>query len=315
MLRLRDRWEELDELNPCTTLFQSFAWNIAAARLFAEREHPEVIYCENDNGAALLPCAVAQRTGQLTLLGESLFDYRDVLVAGDEQALLDAWECAAEKGLDFSAGALRSDANFGFWRGFETSPFYGAPRVSPAQISNDQFASEHSRLGRWFRKLEKMGATFRVHPGTNSQLVREIYQHKAEQPPGSGDNLFSDPLRQQFMVEVCAEPASRCEIFTMESAGTLVSALVTFVDRNVRRFYTIYFDMSWAKYSPGMCLVFEVTRRSLAEGLECDYMTGEHGYKTRLATSVVPMYWVQASASRVALLGQPATATEVPSAA
>ena len=78
---------------------------------------------------------------------------------------------------------------------------------------------------------------------------------------------------------------------------------MTFREPQVRRFYTIYFDQAWSRYSPGTVLLYEVTRRSLAAGLECDYMTGEHGYKLRFATSVVPMHWVEASPEMLASLG------------
>ena len=151
--------------------------------------------------------------------------------------------------------------------------------------------------------MEREGVTMNCHTGLNSDLVRFIYQQKGSQPAATGDNLFQDPRRIQFMMAVCRAVANACEIFTYESAGTLVAALVTFRDGKVRRFYTIYFDQEWSRYSPGMVLLYEVTRRSLAAGLECDYMTGEHGYKLRFATSVVPMYWAEASADTLASLG------------
>ena len=88
------------------------------------------------------------------------------------------------------------------------------------------------------------------------------------------------------MVAVAALEGSSCEVFTLENdTGTLIAGLVTFRDRNVRRFYTIYFNPEWARYSPGVALLYEVTARSLAEGLSCDYMTGEYAYKLRLANS------------------------------
>lgn len=279
-------------------MFQSFAWNSTAARVFAEREAPQIIYSESDSGAAMIP--LAGKDHQLTLIGETLFDYRDVLAAGDEQVLHSAWQRAAQLGLSFSCGALRDDANLARWSGFHLGSFYGAPRVSPQAITADAFAAGHNRVKRSFRHLQRNGVELRCSTGSASDLIRFVYSQKGSQPAETGDSLFRDPLRQQFMIEVCRAVGTACEVFTLESAGTLIAALVTFRDRNVRRFYTIYFDQAWARHSPGMALVYEVTRRSLLAGLECDYMTGEHHYKTRLATSVVPMYWVTASAEELA---------------
>ena len=298
--KLRYLWEALERRQPAT-MFQSFAWNQTAAAAFADRETPFVIYSEADHGAALIPAAAAR--GGLALLGETLFDYRDVLASGDEQVLHSAWNRASNLDLKFSSGAVRSDSNFSNWSGYNVSRFHGAPRVSPREITPDHFASKHNRLTRCQRRMEREGVTMHCRTGIDTDLVRFIYQQKGSQPTETGDNLFRDPRRVQFMMAVCRAVGNTCEIFTYESAGALVAALVTFRDHKVRRFYTIYFDQAWSRYSPGMVLLQEVTRRSLAAGLECDYMTGEHGYKLRFATSVVPMYWMEASANMLASLG------------
>ena len=296
---LRYFWESL-EIQPSATMFQSFTWNHVAAKVFAEREGPIVVYSVDDSGAALIPTAVDLSRSRLTLLGETVFDYRDVLCVGDQQALSSAWSRLSEAGMKFAVAGIRSKPSLSSWSQFNLSPFYGAPCISPATVSASDFASEHGRLARWKRRLERDGASLKCHTGGNSELVRLIYERKGNQPAEIGENLFCDRLRQQFMVEVCRNVGSTCEIFTFEAAGTLIAALVTFRDRNTRRFYTVYFDERWAKYSPGTVLIYEVTCRSLENGLECDYMTGEHLYKMRFATSVVPMYWAEASPKALA---------------
>ena len=299
MLKLRPAWQRLEQ-SDSATMFQSFAWNHLAARVFSDRESPYVVYAETDNSSTLIPGAVDAARARITLLGESLFDYRDILSDGSsDSSLPPAWQALSEHGLNFSTAAIRQDAAFLRCPGFALNKFYGAPRVSPDAVTPDQFASDHGRLGRWRRRLEREGVPLRCHPGQNTELVRFIYRQKSLQSSEDGNNLFADPLRQDFMAAVAEAMGSACEIFTLESAGGLVAALVTFLDRHVRRFYTIYFDQSWAKYSPGMVLLYEVTRRSLEAGIECDYMTGEHAYKMRFATSVVPMYWAEASAESI----------------
>lgn len=283
-------------------MFQSFAWNYTAACRFGERLTPHVILVESGEGMAIIPAAL--NSERLTLLGEELFDYRDVLHAGDAGALNSAWRSAAALNLPFSAGALRADADLRLWNGFTRNPFYAAPLVRAAHIDPKTYAREHGRLGRWSRRLAREGCSFRCYSGANWELVRLIYEKKGSQPAETGDSLFSDPLRVDFMVDVCRTVSSACEIFTCESAGRLVAALVTFRDGNARRFYTIYFDQAWSKYSPGMVLVYDVTRQTLEAGMDCDYMTGEHGYKMRFATDVVPMYWVEGSATALAEMAQ-----------
>ena len=115
---------------------------------------------------------------------------------------------------------------------------------------------------------------------------------------GDPHNLFVDQLRIHFVLAAAAAEPDAWEIFTLERESHVVAALVTFSDRGVRRFYTVYYDHGWSRYSPGTALLYEATRLSLAEGLDCDYMTGEQSHKMRLATSRVPLYRVELSSGK-----------------
>jgi len=86
--RLRPLWQRLYQSSECT-LFQSFAWNLLAAKAFQSREAPRVIAVETECGAAILPACLSDHN--LSFLGETLFDYRDMLVAGDADAAIIAW--------------------------------------------------------------------------------------------------------------------------------------------------------------------------------------------------------------------------------
>jgi CelD/BcsL family acetyltransferase involved in cellulose biosynthesis len=330
MERLRPAWEKLYASSESShTLFQSFAWNHLAAKIFATRESPYIVLIENDNGAMLVPASV--RKNEISLIGETLFDYRDILHAGDPSLIRRGWETLAKLGRPFRFAALRGAAA-AKWSGLPLRSFCFAPRLLTGETSADAFEAEHRRSARLLRRLERNGIELKAHFGSDSALVSTIYCRKAMQFAGGKTNLFRDPLRTQFMMHACALQSGvpdmlnlersagaqhmpafgrcessavlgdelRCEIFTMESSGVLAAALVTFIDRKTRRFYTVYFDPAWAKSSPGHALVYEVSRRSLAAGLDCDFMTGEAPYKTRLATSAVPLYQVEASPEMLA---------------
>jgi hypothetical protein len=280
------------------TLFQSFAWNRLAATRFARRAHPCVVVAESDSGAALIPAAMGRN--QLTLLGEAVFDYRDVLWAGSEEVLQAAWRRLADLQLPLAFTAVRGQAALTRWSALPTAPFVGAPQTLCSETSAPAFGAAHSRMGRTLRRLAEHGAKLCRHPGGEADLVRWIYRQKAMQLAGTPDNLFQDPLRIDFMVAACSLDPQRCEIFAFETSGRPIASLVTFHDGVCRRFYTIWFKPAWAPYSPGTALCFEVTRRSLEEGLDCDYMTGEQSHKTRFATSVVPLFRVNATAEQLA---------------
>jgi CelD/BcsL family acetyltransferase involved in cellulose biosynthesis len=286
--RIRPLWEELQV---GTTMFQSYAWNSTALKVFAQREAPRLVYVESDAGAVLLP-TVVRRDRKVDLAGESLFDYRTALVRGDASLLARAWQRIAEWELPLETRALRGEAARQMWSALDTQFFANAPRLS-ATTDADEFVSSRNRLGRFTRRFRRAGIQYRRHSGANRALVRHIYEKKAQQDVGT--NLFRDPLRREFMLAITALPETNCELFTYESVNDLVAALVTFRDGNVRRFYTTYFDQRWAKESPGQVLLFEATAESLREGLKCDYMTGEYLYKNRFADEMVPLYEVRAT--------------------
>jgi CelD/BcsL family acetyltransferase involved in cellulose biosynthesis len=168
------------------------------------------------------------------------------------------------------------------------------------EISAEAFAKVHSRLERTLRRLTEQGATLFQYDGNASGLISWIYRQKAAQFQGHPDNLFADQARVEFMAAACRLDPAACDIFTYQAKGQLVAALVTFQDHHVRRFYTIWIDPAWAQFSPGTALLYEVTRRSLAAGLDCDYMTGEQPHKMRFATSLVPLFRINAPAEALA---------------
>ncbi len=301
---LRPAWEALHAAAPSRTLFQSFTWNLIAARTFAGRMQPYVVYAESDAGTALIPAGIAHEPQHLEFLGEALFDYRDVLATGDPEVERAAWERIAAVGLPLSVSALRGDLAGRLWEEFQPHFFVGAPQIAAAEFSADALAAAHRRLGRFWRRGLRSGAELREYDGSASALLRWIYEQKALHLGPCPENLFCDPARIDFMVAVCAAEPKACQVFSLEKDNRVMSALVTFPDRHTRRFYTVFYDPQFADYSPGNILLFEICRRTLEQGMDCDLMTGEQGFKQRLATFSVPLFRVEASAETVAHVGR-----------
>lgn len=287
---LRPLWEELHSYQR-VTMFQSFVWNETATRVFASREKVHTVVVKNEQGAAIVP--VCLREANLGLIGEKLFDYRDALCS-DASLLHTALGVLGNLGMPFSATALRGEDTLARWKGVPIRPFASAPAVLRRSVTADEFLRTHNRLARHSRRVRKQGIALHLRSGSNRVLVRTIYEQKATQGEAAS-NLFSDALRREFMVEICSHPEVPCDVYTYETTADIVAALVTFRDGAVRRFYTVYYDQRWASLSPGQVLLFEITAQSLAEGLDCDYMTGEYPYKLRLATDIIPLHRVTAS--------------------
>lgn len=295
----RPIWQSILKEHPYT-VFQSFDLNQLAAEIFAGREEPFVVCAESSQGAAILPAVIRHQDGSLRLLGEELFDYRCLLHRGDVEVLRAAVVELSHSGLPLEIVAVREENVPAFPADLPLAPFCGAPAIHRADMDTDQFASKHSRLARNLRRLARLGFELRRYAGDYPGLVRLIYEKKATQDPGS---LFQDPLRVEFMIQAAMLRPDVFEIFTLEDEASIAAAVVSLRDQRCRRFYTGWFAPELEQHSPALSLIYEVTRQALAEGLDCDYMTGEQAYKQRLATSLTPLYRVQASARQLAEVG------------
>jgi CelD/BcsL family acetyltransferase involved in cellulose biosynthesis len=297
MPRIRPLWNRLYASGKYT-VFQAFDLNLLAADRFADREEPYVVCAESEGGAAIVPAVLRRGDGTLRLLGEELFDYRTFLHDGDESVLRAAVGALAELGRPLEIVALRETDRDAVIDELEMAPFAAAPGVSCAQISAEEFAAAHTRLARNLRRMERLGFELRSYDGDNPMLLRSIYAAKAEQ---SESSLFHDAERVEFMVSAAGLMPDVVEVFTLERGAAMAAAAVTLHDGRWRRFYTGWFAPEYEKHSPALALIYEVTRRSLAAGLDCDYMTGEQPYKMRLATNSVPLYRVRAAAEQMAV--------------
>lgn len=297
--KVRGLWESLSR-GPRATIFQIFESNLLAARFFSKREIPYVVVAESDSGAAIIPAVIRRRDRRLSLLGESLFDYRDVLHEGDEAVQRAAWNELAALGLPLEVTALRGTATASHWGELELSPFAAAPLVESSKQSAQEFLAAHRRLLSRSKRIYRKGISQKRYRGDHSDIVRRIYELKGRSRVEHGKNLFSDALRRDFMVDICRTQARHCDIFTYEADGEIVAAIVSFRGWGIRHFYTVYYDPRWADLSPGQMLLFETTAETLQHGVDCDFMTGDYPYKTRLATSRVMLFVVNASPNALA---------------
>jgi CelD/BcsL family acetyltransferase involved in cellulose biosynthesis len=294
---LKSRWTWMEGQSDCT-LFQSYELNRRAAEWFSARESPHVIVAESDSGMAIIPAVRRER--ELGLIGETLFDYRDVLSIGEPYALEQAWRELARVGLPLELTALRSNAVRKRWESLEPTEFCNAPTTRRRDIGAEEFAAAHWKSAKASRRLGRQGLRLIRREKELRTIAEWVYRRKADWK-GKSENLFWDKSRQDFMLSIVCDGVSDCSIWSYEdSYGNVAAALVTFRQGEHRHFYTIHHDPRWERFSPGQVLLYDVTRESLAEGLDVDFMTGEYPYKNRLATGVVPLFRVMATPGQMA---------------
>ncbi len=286
---LQALWQACFDQDQYATVFQSFAWNHACARHLGHIEQPYVIAAQDDEGhTTIIPGALKDDT--CTLLGESLGDYRSILTTDAEsESFAAAFRSLQELGLPLRFTALHP-AHHEVFNRFSTQSFCGAPYLTAKTACN--FASEHNRMFSRLRKLQRLGFELHQHDGGASDLLHWVYKRKADADSAS---LFRESTRVATLIDALATLAHSVQVVTIERDAIVIAAAVAFRDRGFLRFYTNWYDLEWAHYSPGMLLLFEMTRQALVAGLSCDYLTGEQPYKMRLANRVANLRRVDAS--------------------
>lgn len=294
--RLRPRWEWLEAQGEYT-LFQRYELNRRAAEWFSERESPHVVVAESGTGMAIIPAV--RRKREVALIGETLFDYRDVLSAGSDDALAGAWQELARLGLSLEVTALRGWQTYGRWESLGPTAFCNAPSTRSRDLSAQAFVSAHHKSAKASRRLMREGLRLVRHESGLERLSEWVYRRKSEWS-GEAENLFLDRRRQDFMLSIVNSDVVTSKIWSYEATdGEVAAALVTLDRGNKRHFYTIHHDARWERFSPGQVMIFDVTRETLAEGMDVDFMTGEYPYKNRLATAMVPLFRVEATAQQM----------------
>src|SRR5262249_27631397 len=139
------------------TIFQNFHWNQLACSLFADREEPFVVCVEGSHSAAIVPASLLRDGGPIRLLGEALFDYRSFLHRGEHDALRTALAVLAQCSRPLEITAVRECDRDSVWNELELVPFSASPQVRCADVSAEEFAARHGRLGRNLRRLQRLG--------------------------------------------------------------------------------------------------------------------------------------------------------------
>lgn len=293
MESLQPLWETLERQDGAT-MFQSYLWNHAAARHLVHHEQPHVIALEDDRGAAIIPAALTRRGA--TFLGEMLFDYRDVLAAGDPRVVSAALAELGKTGGDLWLPAVREDARLAVGA---REPWVGAPFIRCSALTPEDFLRRHRRARIQLRRLRLAGAAVGQYRGDARGLLGWLYARKGEQYAGSALDIFSHPARRACMLEIAARSGALCDVHTVEVGSAVAGALVSFRDAGARRLYTIWHSPAWANFSPGIVLLLTVSHAALQEGLDVDFLTGESPHKTRFTNDRIQLYRLQATAAQL----------------
>ncbi len=277
-------------------IFQQYELNAAWARIFGESRPRnskgyQIRIWIHESPPMILPWA--QRDGNLHWLGHGLMDYADPLGPPGElaEAILPeeagVWNLRGIRAhspwqpvFQRLARATRSEFKY-----LSSAPFCG--EMTAAELEN-----KHGRVaGRW-HDLERQGVGCEAvrEVTERQQLLRQMLQWK-QQRMGE-DNILRE-LEAAWLDEAAAHEF--CELWRLGNDAAWAGFL-TWRQGHTRYGYLLAHDPARARASPGIMLLYAVLRRTLAEGMRFDFLTGEQGFKMRFATGREELFCLRGSA-------------------
>ncbi len=150
-----------------------------------------MIVAESDSGMAIIPAVRRER--ELGLIGETLFDYRDVLSAGEPRRagvrLGTNWRAL---GVPLEVTALRGRQVRERWQSLQPTEFCNAPTTRRCDLTAKEFVAAHHKSAKASRRLARAGLRLVRREKRLRPIAEWIYRRKAEWS-GKSENLFAGP--------------------------------------------------------------------------------------------------------------------------
>jgi hypothetical protein len=261
------------------TVFQTFDFARHWIGTFA---HAEVEIWVHSGSSLVLP--VARRNDRVSLVGEGLFDYCDLVGPGADGAVLErAADIMTAGDLKPRATGVRADSPFmDFWRRVGEGAHFSAAPQRPASAG----ALGHTRLaGRWQREHDA-GACVREETDTRER--RAVLDWILERKQCHPANVLG-ALERQWIETVVEHSPQLAEVWSLCRGDHIMSALLCWRYPPTRYCYTIAHEPADAALSPGILLLYFVVSRSMSAGWDVDFLTGEQDFKLRFATRRQPL--------------------------
>ncbi|HXR98412.1 MAG TPA: GNAT family N-acetyltransferase [Terriglobales bacterium] len=280
--KIEGLWGQAWRAGPAT-VFQTFDF---ARHWMATFSQAEVEIWVHTTSSLVLP--LARRDGTVSLVGEGLFDYCDLIgpapYGTDGPVLQQAAEIVMAGNARPRATGVRADSRFSdFWRRLGEGRYFSAAPQRPA----DAGALGHTRIARRWQRAEHAGV--RAHEETEMRERRATLDWILERKQHHPANMLGE-LERQWIETVVEHSPHLAEVWSLRRGEHIMSGLLCWRCPPTRYCYTIAHEPSDAALSPGILLLYFVVNRSMSSGWDIDFLTGEQAFKLRFATRRQPLH-------------------------
>lgn len=262
--------------------FQRFEPSLHWARIYAADASLRIWRHPSEPALA----AFTVRNGQLTMLGQGLFDYVDMVGTASPAAqrqlarqLLD-WQ----EWRQFEATGVPADSRFTvFWEALQ--PEQEIYSAAPLLLNPLRFQQEHGRAAHRWRQCLQAGWQLRQlwQHDERQALLHWILEQKEQALRAQGRCNVLDQAAVRWLQTMVTRAPEMTELWQLHRGAETIAGLLSWCSTPVRYAYTISYSGQAAAMSPGILLLYGVLCNSVAAGLRFDFLTGEQPFKLRFA--------------------------------
>lgn len=305
---LEAEWRTLEAAAPELSFFQSWTW----MGCLAEERFPDPVLLRASEGGRLLGLALFNRRGRHWHLAESgdsaldapFIEHNAPLVAEPGAALpllRAAWALGGARRLMLSGvpPALAEGAGGTVLRWQERL----APRLELAGLGADWLAARSANTRQQIRRSDRAYGTPLLHraadlPQALDWLDRLVALHAATWQARGRPGAFATPFLRRFHQTLVARalPRGELDLLRVSADGKDIGYLYNFVLRGHVAAYQSGLDHAGAEGArkPGLTCHAQAIAQSVARGdAVYDFLAGDDRYKRSLASTAVPLHWVQ----------------------
>jgi CelD/BcsL family acetyltransferase involved in cellulose biosynthesis len=293
---LRSEWDALYQHCASATPFQSPAWVLPWARVFAPDRLNALLLRQEGQLVALLPFFVWR--GRVLLAGTGPSDYCDGLYRDErdaQQLLCMLTRCADELGCELidlqqlpaTSALARADVPE-HWiadlRDAVACPV--APLEAPDGLGSlsPRWRKNIAAARRKLAREHDLRCSITVAPLCESAAELIARLHAARWSERGGGGIFADPLMRAFLEAVLPElsGAHSLRLHTLSLGEQAIAVALAIRGHQMTCFYIGGFDPRWSRFSPGNITVAAAMSQAAAEGVrEFHFLRGDESHKYR----------------------------------
>lgn len=297
-------WEEVVQKMPDATPFQSWEWNRAWWSHCGRGNLWVLVARQGEQVVGILPLVLTRYRStplrQARFMGAPLSDYQKILAAPEHaatcaRAFVDYlnqhrsdWDiCDLNDIIETNplVALISANADYGVVEFHRRCPAIALPSTWEEYVGR-LGKNLRSNIGRRRRQLEKsVGATFALvqDPARLASAMKSLYElHNSRWKERGASGAFAAESVQAFHHDVARQFLLRdwLRLYVLEQKGQIIAAFYCFSFARRIYYYLSGFDVSLARYSPGMTLMAFALDKAIGEKAEVfDLLRGDESYK------------------------------------